>query len=324
MATQLTIWCNARLPKPYEAELLAGLQSHRVIMSERRTGNLAAGEADPKLAEADIAFGQPEVQQITDLANLKWVQLSSAGFTRYDRPEVRAAFKRRNAILTNSSSVYDEPCAEHVLAMILAESRQLARAFANQSGPKGWPAAQLREQSHLLGGQTVLILGLGAIARRLIELLAPLKMQLMAVRQSVRGDEPVRVYPATELDRILPQADHVVNILPSGNSTTQLMDARRFSLMQPTAVFYNIGRGSTVDQNAMAEALKSNKLAAAYLDVTEPEPLPADHFLWTTPNCHITPHTAGGCSVEFRRGVRHFLDNLGRFESNSPLRDRVM
>ena len=167
----------------------------------------------------------------------------------------------------------------------------------------------------------MLILGLGAIARRLIELLGPLKMHLMAVRQTSAAMSRFGVYPATELDRILPQADHVVNILPSGNSTNQLMDARRFSLMQPTAVFYNIGRGSTVAQIAMAEALKSNKLAAAYLDVTDPEPLPADHFLWTTPNCHITPHTAGGCSVEFRLRRSHFLDNLGRFESNSPLRD---
>jgi phosphoglycerate dehydrogenase-like enzyme len=324
MASNLTIWCNARLPQIAEAELVKELASYRLMMSQERTGNLAAGAADPKLAEADIAFGQPNVQQIMDLKNLRWVHLSSAGYARYDRPDLRAEFKKRGAILTNSSAVYDEPCAEHVLAMILAEARQLPKAMANQTGPRGWPAGPLREQSRLLGGQTVLILGLGAIARRLIELLAPLKMHVMAIRQSVRGDETIRTYPPTEMDRILPQADHVINVLPSGSSTDRLMDMRRFALMKPTAVFYNVGRGSTVDQTALAEALAAHRLSAAYLDVTEPEPLPKDHPLWTAPNCHITPHTAGGCSTEFHRGVRHFLDNLSRFETSTPLRDRIV
>jgi phosphoglycerate dehydrogenase-like enzyme len=94
--------------------------------------------------------------------------------------------------------------------------------------------------------------------------------------------------------------------------------------MKSDAVFYNIGRGQTVDQAALAEALNGGRLAGAYLDVTDPEPLPAGHALWTARNCYITPHTAGGHEDEFERLVRHFLENLARYERGEPLRDRVI
>ena len=101
--------------------------------------------------------------------------------------------------------------------------------------------------------------------------------------------------------------------------------ARNLHIDRPTAAFYNIGRGTTVDQNgALLNALQSNKLAAAWLDVTDPEPLPPDHPLWTAANCHITPHTAGGHHDEFDRLVKHFLANLDRFTRGQELRDRVI
>ena len=94
--------------------------------------------------------------------------------------------------------------------------------------------------------------------------------------------------------------------------------------MKRGAVFYNIGRGTTVDQDALGEALRSGQLRAAYLDVTDPEPLPPEHPLWTTPNCVITPHTAGGHADEWVRLVKHFLVNLRRHEAGQPLLDRVI
>ena len=94
--------------------------------------------------------------------------------------------------------------------------------------------------------------------------------------------------------------------------------------MKPGAIFYNIGRGTTVDQTALLNALKSGRLSAAYLDVTDPEPLPKDHPLWSVPNCYITPHTAGGHAEEFERLATHFLNNLKRFEEGKALVDRVI
>ena len=89
-------------------------------------------------------------------------------------------------------------------------------------------------------------------------------------------------------------------------------------------MFYNIGRGTTVDQSALLDALHTGKLSAAYLDVTNPEPLPPDHPLWSAPNCYITPHTAGGHHDEFERLARHFIDNLRRFERGEELVDRIV
>jgi phosphoglycerate dehydrogenase-like enzyme len=182
----------------------------------------------------------------------------------------------------------------------------------------------LRERSHLLNGQRVLILGFGAIARKLVEYLRPLDVEMIAVRRHVKGNESVSIVPVDRVDELLPDADHIINILPANLSTTGFIDATRLAKMKPSAVFYNIGRGDTVDQSALLDALQSGRLSAAYLDVTSPEPLPADHPLWTAPNCHITPHSAGGHVDEIDRVVAHFLANFQRFIAGSEMRDRVM
>jgi phosphoglycerate dehydrogenase-like enzyme len=319
----LTIWCNARLAESAAAILAAGVGTHRLLLATQRTGNLVAGGADPLLEQADIAFGQPDPQQVIQLPKLRWVHLSSAGYTRYDRPEVYQALRARGAILTNSSQVFNEPCAQHLLAFILAQARQLPRCLQNQFGPRGWPIGQIRPQCRLLLGQSAVLLGFGAIARRLVELLAPLRMNIAAVRRNPRGDEPIPVHPFAHLSTFLPTADHIVNVLPDSPATARLIGAAHFAAMKPGAVFYNVGRGATVDQAALLAALRSGRLAAAYLDVTDPEPPPPDDPIWSAPNCWITPHTAGGHDDEYDRVVRHFLENLGRFEAGSPLLDRV-
>jgi phosphoglycerate dehydrogenase-like enzyme len=207
---------------------------------------------------------------------------------------------------------------------MLAQSRALPPSLLNQFGPRAWPTPDLRPRCRLLVGQTVLLLGFGAIARRLAELLQPLRMNISAVRQNPRGDEPVPTHSISELEKLLPLADHVVNILPSSPATDRIISASRFAAMKPGAIFYNIGRGTTVDQKPLIESLTSGHLAAAYLDVTDPEPLPSDHPLWRAPNCFITPHTGGGHIDESDRIVDHFLQNLRRFQSNQPLRDRIL
>jgi phosphoglycerate dehydrogenase-like enzyme len=111
--------------------------------------------------------------------------------------------------------------------------------------------------------------------------------------------------------------------LPESASTRRFFDSERFGQFKPGARYYNIGRGPTTDQEALRTALTSGRLAAAYLDVTDPEPLPPDHPLWSLPNCYITPHTGGGHVTEPIRTVQHFIDNLRRYERGEPLVDRV-
>jgi phosphoglycerate dehydrogenase-like enzyme len=324
-APPLTIWCNAKFPPAALNELRQGLSHHRLVFSSTPpTGNLAGSTADPELERADVAFGQPDPAQVMALPRVRWVHITSAGYTRYDRDDLRAALRARGAILTNSSQVYAEPCAEHAFAFMLALARRLPQCAADQQTSRAWKAAEHRIQARVLSGQSVLIVGYGAIGRRLAELLAPLRMNVACVRRRPAGDENVAVVPESQLDGLLPHVDHVVNILPENVGTVGFFDARRIAAMKEGAAFYNIGRGTTVDQTALAGALHAGRLRGAYLDVTDPEPLPPDHPLWAAPNCFITPHTAGGRDDEFERLVRHFLDNLRKLESGEELVDRIV
>ena len=320
----LTIWCNARLPADVMDHLRRGAEPHRLVPAATATSNLHPGGPDSALAGADVAFGQPDPQQVIDSPAVRWVHLSSAGYTRYDTDAFRAALTARGGTLTNSSSVYDAPCAEHVLAMILALARQLPQGWANQRDDHAWPGDVHRRASYLLGGQRVLIYGYGAIGRRLAELLAPLRMDVTGVRRRTDGAEPVKLVTPEAADALLATADHVVDLLPLSDHTAHFFDAARLAKLPPTARFYNIGRGGTVDQAALTAALQSGKIAAAYLDVTDPEPLPPTDPLWTLPNCWITPHAAGGHDTEFRRLADHFLANLRRFAAGQPLVDRLV
>src|SRR5579863_6388985 len=144
----LTIWCNAHFPPAATAELHEGIKPHRLVVpAAREASNLVGGTADPLLAQADIAFGQPDPKQILDLPRLRWIHLTSAGYTRYDSEAVREGLKRRRAMLTNSSMVYDEPCAQHVLSMLLATARQLPQSWHEQETTHQWKYAQTRIRS---------------------------------------------------------------------------------------------------------------------------------------------------------------------------------
>lgn len=277
----------------------------------------------PDCSTADVAFGQPDPQQIIAADRLKWVHITSAGYTRYDTDAVRTALRELDIIFTNSSQVYDAPCAQHVLSMMLADARQLLPCYESQRTDRGWESGPRRAVSYLLNGQTVVLLGLGAIGQYLIQLLQPFDMNIIAVRRNVQAQTGIEVVSQTDLERVLPLADHVVNVLPEGSSTIGFMNAEHFAQMKPGAKFYNVGRGKTVDQEALFKVLCTGQVGAAYLDVTEPEPLPPDHELWTAPNCFITPHSAGGHHGERLRLVQHFLRNLRAFEAGEPLIDRV-
>jgi len=322
--TKLTFWCNNDfgLEDEHEVRLLKeAIGDRRLLMFAEDDESDVAHNA---LRTAHVAFGYPSPAAALRSENLRWIQLNSAGYTTYDHDEIKQQLLDRRIILTNSSSVYDEPCAQHLLAMITGLARQLPAALDSQRGNKAWEMARLRASSPLLNEQTVLMLGFGAIARRLVELLRPLHMNLMAVRRSVKGDEHLKVVEVSQVDELLPLADHVVNILPANEETKNFLNATRLGSLKRGAIVYNIGRGVTLDQDALKRELNSGRLAAAYLDVTHPEPLPPDHSLWTTPNCFITPHSGGGHSNEKERQVKHFLANLRRFEQGEELIDRVL
>lgn len=321
----LTIWCNAKFSDSDTQLLVEGTKGHKLVFSTSASASvLVAGQADPTLSTADVAFGQPDAKQCLALPKLRWVEVTTAGYTRYDTPEFREGFKARGAIFSNVSQVFADPCAQHVLAMMLALGRQLLPSFKDQLGDHSWGYLKRRYDSRLLTGQTVVLLGFGAIGRRLAELLAPFGMTIIAVRRQTRAERGVRIVPEEALSTVLAQADHVVNILPDNASTLNYVNARRLACIKPGARFYNVGRGTTVDQKALLEALQSGRLADAYLDVFEVEPLPVHDPLWTAPNCWVTPHTAGGRHDQDTAIVKHFLANLAAFEKGGEMVDRIV
>ncbi len=321
----MKIWTNHSFTAGETSELNAlreNLGGHELFIFPP-SDNGTSGESADALRAADIAFGQPNADAVLAAENIRWFQVNLAGYAPYDRADFKEKFAATGRIMTNSSAVYVEPCAQHVLAMMMSLARRLPESLDNQRSAHGWKDMETRENSYLLNEQTALILGFGTIGRRIAELLTPLKMNLTGFKRTVRGDETIKMVSLDTLDETLAIADHVINVLPANDATANFLDAARFSKMKHGAVLYNIGRGTTLDQDALLAEMRNGRIAAAYLDVTNPEPLPPQSALWTMPNVYITPHSAGGFSLEKRRHIEHFLDNLRRFETKAEMLDRI-
>lgn len=317
------MFVGVSFPEEAEAALARALGAHDVVRAEGAHGSNLVPQGGDAPIDAEVVLGQPTPRAIEISPRVRWVHLTSAGYTRYAEPAARDLFAARGVALTTSSTVYADPCATHALALTLALLRRLDEAMEDQRGERAWPAERVRARSLVLTDARVVVLGYGAIGKRLGALLAAFGADVVAVRERVRGDERVRVVAMESLDHELGDADVVINTLPESPSTRDLVDRARFARMKASALFVNVGRGTTVDQDALADALASGKLGGAGLDVTDPEPLPPDHPLWSTPRCLITPHSAGGRADEHVRLVRHFAANLARWERGEPLVDRV-
>jgi phosphoglycerate dehydrogenase-like enzyme len=315
------IFVDAALPPEAEARLRAGAGDHALSWSRSPAeSNLTASAPDPAAANAEVLFGQPSLETLDGAARAQWVHLTSAGYARYATPEAGALLAARGLRLTTSSEVYAVPCAEQALAGLLLLGRGLDRALAE--GP-AWRSAEHRRRAALLRGSRVVLLGFGAIGRALAPRLSALGAEVVALRRRPDPEDPIRTVGRDALAAELGQADHVVSLLPGGPETTRFVDDALLGAIRPGACFVNIGRGTTVDQDALGRALDGGHLAGAYLDVTDPEPLPADHPLWRARRALISPHVAGGRPDEQLALVEHFLANLDRFLRGAPLVDRV-
>lgn len=190
--------------------------------------------------------------------------------------------------------------------------------FAAITGDKRpwYPPVMLEE----LTGKTVLLVGYGSIGREIERMIAPFHVHMLRIARNART-EP-EVYAVTELDNMLPGAEVVVLILPSTSETKGLIGSRQFALMQQGVLLVNAARGPIVQTDALVEALNSGRIRAA-IDVTDPEPLPEGHPLWSCPNLLITPHI-GGSSREFApRALRTAAEELRRYMSGEPLHNVV-
>jgi phosphoglycerate dehydrogenase-like enzyme len=255
---------------------------------------------------------------------LKFVQSISAGIDQYDRAVFRAAGIR----LANAAGVNAHAVAEHAMAMILALKRHLHTGRDNQA-KKHWRGmiSQIPEREDELGGKTLLVVGLGRIGSRLARLAKAFDMHVVGVRRDPArgGDGADAVHGHDKLQELLSSADIVALTCPLTPETTNLIDAKALAAMKPSAHLINVARGRVVDEPALIKALDEKRLAAAGLDVTQAEPLPAASPLWGMSNVLITPHTAGE-TQRYEDGVIDLLlDNLDRlWRGETALKNQVV
>ena len=274
---------------------------------------------EEQLAQATILLGWVRAADLKKAGKLKWFQTMWAGTDEYEGPGTLP----EGVILTSSSGSNSRSVAEHMLASVLALCRRLPESRDSQREHRWQDEGKMRT----LLDSTVLVLGAGHVGAAFGAMCRGLGSHTIGVKRHVSG--PVegfdQVCPLEELDSLLPRADVVALTLPHTPQTVGLMDARRIDLMKEDAILISAGRGSVLDQEALARAMQGGKLWGAALDVTVPEPLPADSPLWDIPNLLLTPHVAGGMRLEVTRRtcIQMAQDNLRRYLAGEPLVNRV-
>ena len=279
--------------------------------------------AAQNLAWADVIFGPVPGKKLALCTRLKWLQYPFAGVERYClRSDITFP---AGVTLTNATGAFGPRIAEYALAAVLGlynnfpQYRDMQRAGGTQA--LGMPLS--------LHGDTVLVIGAGDIGTAFARLTRPFGCRNIAVRRTRAplGEPFDETYTLRELPALLPQADTVLCALPATRHTQHVMGAEQFALMKKASVFVNVGRGSAVDTDALVAALQAGRPGAAALDVTDPEPLPANHPLRQCPNAFLTPHIAGlsfGHRPEVTDYVVHlFEQNLRRFLAGQPLQNEV-
>jgi phosphoglycerate dehydrogenase-like enzyme len=306
-----------------------------VVPASRYMGDIAGDFApDPErwaelLERAEVIFGIPGssprglVDAIHGGPDLRWVQARNAGAGQQVAQALeldRSAVER--VAVTTASGVHAIPLAEFTFLGLLAFAKRLPRMQRDKARryypPQEQPSGELR-------GQTLLIVGAGAIGTEIARLAKAFGMTVLAIKRDV--SEPVEhvdeLHPIEELHALAARADAVASVLPGTAATNGLLDAEFFAALRPEAVFVNVGRGTVVDEDALVAALRDGTLAGAALDVFAQEPLPSDSPLWELENVILSPHDTARVPEEEARQVELFCDNLRRYLAGEELRNRV-
>jgi phosphoglycerate dehydrogenase-like enzyme len=280
-----------------------------------------AGELETSLPVADAMFSwHPPRGALEDawdrVERLRWIQTASAGVDSLLFP----ALVDSDVVVTNARGVFDAAIAEWVVGAMLAFVTGLHRSVVDQP-THAWRGDR---RTGRLAGSRLAVVGPGSIGRAVGTRALQLGMSVTMVGRAPRRDESFGdVLGRDRLHDALRDADHVLNALPLTADTRRLFDTAAFGAMQATARFYNVGRGDTVDEPALIEALRTGAIAGAALDVFHEEPLPSDHPLWAMTNVIVSPHICGDFEGWELEVVRLFVDNARRWVTGEPLANVV-
>ncbi len=307
-----------QLPRALVAGLATELPGVEVWSPETRD------EADARIAEADVVLGfAARAANFERAKNLRWIHSTAAGVGGVLFP----ALIESDVVLTNSRGLHADSMAEHAIGLMLSFTRKL---YVSRDAQR---ARQWTQNEHwveppmfdTLVGATLGIVGLGRVGSAIATRARGMGMRVVAVRRHpAASPEPAHEqWPASRLHDLLAIADWLVLAAPHTRETTRLIGAAELAKLRPHARIVNLGRGALLDEAALVDALRADRLAGAALDVFEEEPLPATSPLWDLPTVILTPHTSGMGPRYWERALEQFRANLVRFRAGQPLENVV-
>lgn len=281
-----------------EFHWIADLEQVHAVMSSVRP--------DAVFTIRKTGFGGPQHRRAAFFAGVRWVHVGGSGY------EHLLPIERSDVCITNGRGVLAPYVAETAIAGMLTLNGRFLNYFVQQNR-RLWKPLPFRP----LAGQNLVVVGLGAIGREVAVRAKGLGMRVIAItsRERQTQSEVDEQYPLTQLAEVLPRADVVSLHLRHTDATTRLIDSKALALMKPEAILINTARGAIVHEEALVSALEDGRLAGAYLDVFEQEPLPHDSPLWTCRNLVLSPHSANNIAGWAGRMADVFSDNLARWNS---------
>ena len=249
-------------------------------------------------------------------AALRWIHWAGAGVDGLPYPDLVA----NDVVLTNARGIFDRAMAEYTLGLIIAFAKRFPETMNSQAARR-WD----HKFNERIEGKHALVVGVGSIGREIARLLRAAGMTVDGIGRSARaGDHDFgAIHAFDDLNGVLGDADYVIAIMPSTDATRGAFGVAQFAAMKPTARFFNLGRGASVDEAALVAALEAGEIAGAGLDVFATEPLPADSPLWTRTDVIVSPHMSGDYYGWDADAVTQFVDNFRRYRADEPLRNII-
>lgn len=313
-AGPIKIVCTQNLsPKHIEQIRAAGKNIGLITIKDN-------SEINKHIVDAEVILGSIDDNLVTQAKGLKWMQTFAAGIENMSKE-----LKDHSCVVTNMQRVYAPVIAETAIGLLLSLTRGLAQVSIPAFAQRKWVPAGDTPLIDLYG-KTIGIVGMGGIgsetARRLHY---GFNMRVLATdaKPLPKPDFVSELHDPEWFMQMVPQVDVLMSAAPLTAVTKHMFNSAVFNNMKPGAYFINVSRGGLVDQDALVKALKEKKIQGAGLDVTTPEPLPADSALWTCPNLVITPHNSGNAPIRQERAVALVAENVRRYSNGLPLMNMV-
>jgi phosphoglycerate dehydrogenase-like enzyme len=315
--------------------LEASLDPLDALIDRRCRSQAEMIEAAQDGCEVLFSFRVPD-ELLLRAPSLKWIQLLSAGA---DHILKGLLAERRDIAVTTASGIHATPIAEYTIGSMLAFAHGLHLTMRSQIKREWRRNSDFMGIADSLRGKTLGVIGYGSIGRETARIGSALGMTVLALKRNPddhadtgwnppgvgdpEGRIPARWFGPQEREALLSESDYITVTLPMTPHTSKFIGAREFTAMRPNAYIVNIGRGGVIDQNALIEALKANRIAGAGLDVFEREPLERESELWDLENVILTPHMSGAYKDYNTGACALFADNLKRYRTNQSLYNLV-